>query len=61
MTYKTLRGYDLVILNNILKCEKDGLEKNKKEGLWWRVESSNKAIAKIEKVIKEKLERRDYL
>jgi hypothetical protein len=38
----------------MLKVEYNGLEENKKEELWWRVERSNKMIEKIEKVIKEK-------
>lgn len=53
-TYGYLRSRDIDYLRNILECEYKGLEKNKREGLWWRIERSNKMIAKIEKVIKEK-------
>lgn len=54
MTYGKLRKYDILILKNMLEDEYKGLEKNKKDNLWWRIERSNKMIAKIEKVIKEK-------
>lgn len=53
-TYSYLRSRDIDYLKNVLDIESKGLEKNKQEGLWWRIERSNKMIAKIEKVIKEK-------
>ena len=54
ITYKQLRTYDITILKNMLEVEQKGLKKNKEDNLWWRIERSNKLIAKIEKVIKEK-------
>ena len=54
LTYEKLRRYDIDYLKRLLDIEQEGLEKNKKDNLWWRVERSNKMIAKIKKVIKEK-------
>ena len=53
-TYKQLRKYDVTTLKNMLEVEYKGLEKNKQEDLWWRIERSNKTIDKIKKVIEEK-------
>jgi hypothetical protein len=54
MTYKRLRGYDVDILNKILKCEKEAqikyIENDEKD----HYRMSLKTVNKIEKVIKEK-------
>lgn len=54
MTYKRLRGYDVDILNKILKCEKEAqikyIENDEKD----HYRTSLKTVNKIEKVIKEK-------
>ena len=57
MTYKRLRGYDLVILNNILKCEKEAQIKYKENNELDHLRMSIKTVEKIEKVIEEKEKR----
>lgn len=54
MTYKRLRGYDIDILNKILKCEKEAQIKYIENDELDHYRMSLKTVNKIEKVIKEK-------
>ena len=54
MTYKELRRYDLTILNKILECNKEAFKKYEQEGDLFHLRMVEKAIKKVEKVIKEK-------
>lgn len=54
MTYERLRGYDVDILNKILKCEKEAQIKYIENDEKYQYRMSLKTVNKIEKVIKEK-------
>lgn len=54
MTYKRLRGYDVDILNKILKCEKEAQIKYIENDEKYQYRMSLKTVNKIEKVINEK-------
>lgn len=53
-TYKQLRKYDIVILTNMLKREREYLKQCKKENDFYHERATIKMIEKLEKVIKEK-------